>query len=141
MIAVTSQGQDSLDETHPEASLKLALPAVRHILVPLDLSHDSLTTIRQAIRLGQHFGSRITLLHVYEQPFPFEIPKGTHLKSELIKDQRQAEESLKEQGTLVRAAYPNCEWVLRSGDAGTTIVEVALELRADLIVISSHQLV
>jgi nucleotide-binding universal stress UspA family protein len=39
---------------------------------------------------------------------------------------------------LVRAAYPNCEWVFRSGDAGKAIVDVALQLRVDLIVISSH---
>jgi nucleotide-binding universal stress UspA family protein len=138
MMTTKSEAQGSMDEAQREALLELALKPVRHILVPLDLSHGSLSTIRQAIRLGQHFGSRITLLHVYQQPIAFEISRATRLNTELLKDQRQTEESLKEQGTLLRAAYPNCEWILRSGAAGTTILEVALELRADLIVISSH---
>jgi dihydrolipoamide dehydrogenase len=128
MMTTKSEAQGSLDEAQREALLELALKPVRHILVPLDLSHGSLSTIRQAIRLGQHFGSRITLLHVYQQPIAFEISRGTNFNTELIKDQRQTEESLKEQGTLLRAAYPNCEWILRSGDAGAIILEVALEL-------------
>jgi hypothetical protein len=36
------------------------------------------------------------------------------------------------------AAHPNCEWIFRSGDPGRCVVDLALELRVDLIVISSH---
>jgi hypothetical protein len=50
----------SSDDRSPEAEIKPFLPGVRQILVPIDLAQDSLRTIAYAIRLGQHFGSRLT---------------------------------------------------------------------------------
>jgi nucleotide-binding universal stress UspA family protein len=122
----------------PEAKVESFLRGVRHILVPIDLAQDSLRTIAYAIRLGQHFGSRLTLLHVYQPPIAFGIPSWTSRNAALLKDRQEVEEILKAQGALVRAAYPNCEWRMRSGDPGKSIVDVALELGVDLIVISSH---
>jgi nucleotide-binding universal stress UspA family protein len=108
----------SSDDRSPEAEIERFLRGVRHILVPIHLAQDSLRTIAYAIRLGQHFGSRLTLLHVYQPPIAFGIPSGTSGNTELWKDRQEAEETLKAQGALVRAAYPSCEWVLRSGDYG-----------------------
>jgi hypothetical protein len=51
-----------------------------------------------------------------------------------LEDRHEAEETLKAQGALVRAAYPNCEWVMRSGDAGKGILEMS---RLNLAWISS----
>jgi nucleotide-binding universal stress UspA family protein len=128
----------SSDDRSPKAEIERFLRGVRHVLVPIDLAQDSLRTIAYAIRLGQHFGSRLMLLHVYQPPIAFGIPSGTSGNTELWKDRQEAEETLKAQGALVRAAYPNCEWVLRSGDPCKGIVDVTLELGVDLIVISSH---
>jgi universal stress protein A len=128
----------SSDERSPEDKSERLLRGVRHILVPMDLAQDSLRTIAYAIRLGQHFGARLTLLHVYQPPIGFRIPCGSSRTTELLKDRQEVEEMLKAQGALVRAAYPNCEWILRSGDPSKGIVNVALELGVDLIVISSH---
>jgi nucleotide-binding universal stress UspA family protein len=128
----------SSDERSPEAEIERLLRGVRHILVPMDLAEDSLRTIAYAIRLGQHFDSRLTLLHVYQPPISFGIPSWSSRNTELLKDRQEVEEMLKAQGALVRAAYPNCEWILRSGDPGKAIVDVALELGVDLVVISSH---
>ena len=122
----------------PEVSIEGFFGGVRHILIPIYLAQDSLIAIRCAIRLAQHCGSRLTLLHVYQLPVAFGIPCGTHRNTELLKDRHEAEETLKAQGALVRAAYPNCEWVMRSGDAGKGILNVALELGVDLIVLSPH---
>ena len=112
--------------------------AVRRILVPTDLTSDSSATVRCAIHLGQDLGSRITLLHVYEPPVVLGNTIGDRTTIGLLKDHRQVEEALKALGASVRAAYPNCEWILRSGDPGVSIVEVACELGVDLILISSH---
>jgi nucleotide-binding universal stress UspA family protein len=128
----------SSDDRSPEAEMKRLLRGVRHILVPIDLAQDSLRTIAYAIRMGQHFGSRLTLLHVYQPPIAFGIPSWTSRNTELLKDRQEVEEMLKAQGALVRAAYPDCEWMLRSGEPGKAIVDVALELGVDLVVISSH---
>ncbi len=111
---------------------------LRHILVPTDLTSDSPATVRYAIHLGRHLGSRITLLHVYEPPMALGNTIRNRTTIELLKDHRQVEEALKALGTTVPAAYPNCEWILRSGDPGLCIVEVARELGVNLIVISSH---
>jgi universal stress protein A len=133
-----SQEADRFDGQERAILFKRNLHVARRILVPIDLTQESLTTIRQSIRLAQHFGARLTLLHVYQPPISFETPGRPGLKRDLLEDHRQAEETLKEQGTLVRAAYPNCEWIFRSGDPGKCVLELALELRVDLIVISSH---
>jgi len=140
MASVTPADEPTLKQSTTPAmtpSEKILL-TVRHILVPTDLTKDSLSAIRQAIHLGQYFGSRLTLLHVYLLPIAFEIPSGANIETELLKDQRQAEDALKEQGTFVRAAYPNCEWVFRTGGAVKSVADIALELRADLIVISAN---
>jgi nucleotide-binding universal stress UspA family protein len=121
-----------------EVSIEHFPREARHILVPINLAQESLGTIRCAIRLGQHFGSRLTLLHVYQLPLTFGTTSGPYRNTELSQDRHVAEEKLKAQGALVRAAYPNCEWIMHSGDAGKGILEVALKLGADLIVISSH---
>jgi nucleotide-binding universal stress UspA family protein len=126
------------DDKQQEVSIEHFLREARHILAPINLPQDSLGTIRCAIRLGQHFGSRLTLLHVYQLPFAFGTTSGTYRNTALSQDRYDAEEMLKAEGALVRAAYPNCEWLMHSGDAGKGIVEVAIELGADLIVISSH---
>jgi hypothetical protein len=109
----------SSDERSPEAETERFLRGVRHILFPINLAQNSLGTIRYAIGMGQHFGSRLTLLHVYHPPIAFGIPSGTSGNTELWKDRQEAEETLKAQGALVRAAYSNCEWVLRSSDPGS----------------------
>ena len=129
----------SSDNRSPEAEMERFLRGVRHILVPIDLAQYSLRTIAYAIHLGQHFGSRLTLLHVYQPPIVFGIPSWTSRNTEILKDRQEVEEMLKAQGALVRAAYPNCEWILRSGEPGKGIVDVALELGVDLVVISSHR--
>jgi nucleotide-binding universal stress UspA family protein len=133
-----SEEADRFDDQERAILFKGNLHVARRILVPIDLTQESLTTIRQSIRLAQHFRALLTLLHVYQPPISFETPGRPDLKTHLLEDQRQAEETLKEQGTLVRAAHPNCEWILRSGDPGRCVVDLALELRVDSIVISSH---
>jgi nucleotide-binding universal stress UspA family protein len=133
-----SKEADLFNDQERAILFKRNLHVARRILVPIDLTQQSLTTIRQSIRLAQHFCARLTLLHVYQPPISFETPGQPDLKGDLLKDRRQAEEALKEQGTSVRAAYPNCEWIFRSGDPGKCVLDLALELRADLIVISSH---
>jgi universal stress protein A len=137
-VAPSSGHFVSLDDKQQYVSIERFLRGVHHILVPINLTQDSLRTIRYAIRLGQHYSSRLTLLHVYQLPVAFGIPSGTDRNTELLKDRHEAEETLKAQGALVRAAYPNCEWVMRSGDPGKGISVVALELGVDLIVLFSH---
>ncbi len=137
-VATSSGPSVSPDDKQQEVSIESFLRGVRHILVPINLAQDSLRTIRYAIRLGQHCGSRLTLLHVYQLPVAFGIPSGTYRNTEILKDRHEAEERLKAQGALVRAAYPDCEWAMRSGNPGKGILDVALELGVDLIVISSH---
>jgi nucleotide-binding universal stress UspA family protein len=137
-VATSSGHFLSQDEKRQEVSIEHFPREARHILVPINLAQESLGTIRCAIRLGQHFGSRLTLLHVYQLPLTFGTTSGPYRNTELLQDRHVAEEKLKAQGALVRAAYPNCEWIMHSGDPGKGILEVALKLGADLIVISSH---
>src|SRR6202140_3065678 len=98
--AVSSGHSARPDDKQQEVSIESFLSEVRHILVPVNLAQDSLKTIRCAIRLGQHCGSRLTLLHVYQLPVAFGIPSGTDRNTELLEDRHEAAETLKAQGPL-----------------------------------------
>jgi universal stress protein A len=135
----TFRKHDETADSQGAELMNCSFQVVRQILVPIDLTSDFPETVRIAIHLAGDLGSKITLLHVYEPPLlALGNTIGNRITIELLKDHRQVEEALRALGATVRAAYPNCEWILRSGDPGLSIVEVACELGVDLILISSH---
>jgi universal stress protein A len=109
---------------------------LRHILVPIDFSQTSHRALDFAIPLASQFDARISLLHVIEPIiYPQEI--GPIAVSEM----RLAESALKELRTLAQKTVPaaNLNKVLtRTGLPYREITDAARQLKADLIVLTTH---
>jgi len=116
-----------------------SIPAAIHlksILVPLDFSDLSLKSLRYAAAFAEQFGARLTLLHILTMPvcpsdFPYPGPLGQdHCAS--------VERRLKE---IREAHLPGdlaVDVLVRQGFIFDGILEVARELRPDLIILSTH---
>jgi nucleotide-binding universal stress UspA family protein len=106
-----------------------------HILVPLDGSEYSERAVEPALSLAEKYGARITLLTVMLQFPESKLPVP-------IVDQRSAEHGRRYLADvramkLGTAAVP-VDLVTKYGTPAEGIVECALELQADLIVMSTH---
>lgn len=107
------------------------------ILVPTDFSEPSGKALDYAVTMATSFGAKITLLHVYQLPseaFPY--GSGTfppELQGEIADGVAAALAKLV-------ARYPKAGLQSRAeiGDARDTIIAVAKEIGADLILLGSH---
>ncbi|MCB9598013.1 MAG: universal stress protein [Sandaracinaceae bacterium] len=114
---------------------------VTSILCPVDFSSTSEEAARYAVSLAQSVGaSRITFLHVFQPPiYPLPEAAGTFLDAEAqraIKDHFRREL----EGLAMRHSGHGVEVEpkLVEGFPHPTIVDTALELGADLIVLATH---
>jgi len=122
-------------------TLRRIIPAttqLKRILVPVDFSSSSNQALRYAVRLAQHFGSEITLLHIVQRtfvaPFPEVPPYLDYIEADFENAER-ALQTLAAQQTLKSSAIRT---VVRTGLAAHEIVEAARDLDSDLIVIATH---
>jgi nucleotide-binding universal stress UspA family protein len=116
-----------------ESSLK-----IRHILAPTDLSEESRKGLNYAIRLAQHFGANLTILHVYTSPDISESGADSDAARRFRRQQKPAEELLNGIWEEVRARHVPCDTVFEWGQPNDLILAAARNLAADLIVLSTH---
>lgn len=114
----------------------------KHILVPTDGSKLSDRAVKEATRLAQALGAKVTLLHVIpDQVWPM-YAESAVVMSQYSTKQLRAESQAYADDLLAKA-------VKRAGAAASTvsvfsdvpydaIVKTAAKLKADLIVMSSH---
>jgi universal stress protein A len=117
---------------------------LRRILVPVDFSSYSRAALEWALTLAQPFGARVDLLHVWATP-DYTSPE---MFVELPGEARQTLAGYAEKRAEVAmnsflADFPNpgnvpIETRLESGDATSTIVNVATEGFYDLVVMGTH---
>ena len=108
----------------------------RHLLVPLDGSGLAEAVLPPAAALVERLGASLTLLHVMERDAPTTIHGERHLTEE-----RDAEHYLAEvERRLALGDRPVARHVheAKEGDVALAIVWHAKELRADLVVLSTH---
>ena len=105
-----------------EPDLEIAL---RQILYPTDLSEESFSAARHAVSFALEYASHLTVLHVV----PSAIRASTKLLVRAFRDEVRA--------IIFAEAEPWCEpeCVVESGDPAETILKVAKERQADLIVL------
>lgn len=120
---------DCAPENHPGCA------RVERILVPLDLSDESMHGLQYAIPLARQFGAKLTLLHVLSPPicmsdFPYPGPGGEDCFDAiegLLNDIRAREIPPGiESETMVRQAF-----------VVDGILDAARETNADMIVLSA----
>jgi nucleotide-binding universal stress UspA family protein len=126
---------------HEEGRTWAAPGIVGHVLCATDLSRGSATTVRYALSLAAEYQARVTLLHVIEG---FELEEGpAYLARPRVEELRgQAESAARRE---LRKAVPADvrEWcdvseAVAFGKVADQAVRVAIERRADLIVLGSR---
>ncbi len=113
----------------------------KHILVPVDGSDTSLAAIRRAVALAKAFDSRVSAIYVID-PYPF-TGAGTDLaygqEQYLVAANGEAKASLDMAGSAAAAAGLQIQVLVIEGHAvHRGIVETAVDVGADLIVMGSH---
>jgi len=111
------------------------LAGLKKILCPIDFDQNSIDALKLAFRLAAQNDAELTVLHVDTLPFePSEIPVRQPLP-EWKKDALAQMQALIDENLGTEAA---CELVVEQGDAARNIMEVAADLRPDLIVMATH---
>ena len=106
--------------------------AFERILVPLKIGLIGEEVLGTAIKLAEEHGSVITALHVVR------VPLDKPLDAEVVEAEERAEASLAEAKLLAAELGVTVDGVLaRARAIGEAIVDVAVEHRADLIVMGS----
>ena len=138
-----SEVSSSWEEGIPAAESD-SLAGYRKFLVPIDFSEHSQKTVESATQLALLTGGSITLLHVFQVPnYPAAFYQGLYTEHEQVKIQvdslkREANAQLSFVIEQITATGLEAQPLLRIGTAYDEIVNVAKEIRADLIVIGSH---
>ena len=111
---------------------------IKVILVPTDLRPESMIALRYALTLAKQFDANLTLLHVLEEPYTSdtELEPGSEELPVLKKSNEERELALLEEE--LRLEYRNCRSCFRVGSPFRQIVREAENIKASLIVISSH---
>ncbi len=114
----------------------------RHIICPIDESELSAVGLKHASYLSKAMGARLSVLHVVEKWY-----RATHLVTD-SKEWSTIHEDWLEKGRVLlettvdglrKQDLHNIETVLKEGDAAHEIVALAVEQRADLIVMATHR--
>ncbi len=134
------RGEESETAPSPAPEEVSAAGRPREILVCLDRSVRGERSLEHAAALAQRFGSRLTLLHVLEQPLrPSGAPAFSPpdpLEWEILRaDSKSYLERLRRR-LLEQGIEANARLV--EGHAPTRIVREARETGADLVVLASH---
>jgi nucleotide-binding universal stress UspA family protein len=122
-----------------KAKISRLLPVeIKTILVPTDLRPESMIALRYALTLAKQFDANLTLLHVLEEPYTSdtELEPGAEELLVLKKNNEERELALWEEE--LRSEYLNCRSCFRVGSPFRQIVREAENIKANLIVISSH---
>ncbi|HET7215673.1 MAG TPA: universal stress protein [Terriglobia bacterium] len=115
---VLTVGPHALNRPSEEVTL-------RQILYPTDLSAESFAAAPLALSLALEYGSRLTVLHAV----PAAIRTSARLLARAFRDELQ--------GIFPSETVPWCEpdCLVESGDPAETILKIARERKADLIVL------
>lgn len=126
-----SQVRPSLDSCRSSNQL-------RKIIVPVDLTSDSPTSIDYAISLAKAYGSTLNLVYLYQEPYVVEQSSRSR-GCDLFREQRRKifadfYKLLRE----TRNRYPDSIGYFEYGNPEREIEVIARRLHADLIIVSVH---
>jgi universal stress protein A len=109
---------------------------LKNILVPLDFSERSLKSLQYAVAFAKQFGAKITLLHVISAPvYTVDFSYYPPLRPEQLAG---IEGQLEDLRTRKIPAELPVDIAVREGLVFDGILEMAREIRADLIIATTH---
>ena len=114
----------------------------KNILAPINLESSSKVELLEALKLAQKFNSKVFLLSVHEQFKSKEEMVMSRVSintiSEEIKEAAiEAKNKLKQMVDDTEFGDVECDYILRDGKPEDAIVDIALELNINLIVMST----
>jgi universal stress protein A len=120
----------------PEPFKKSAV-SIHKILVAVDLTEHSKSTISYAAQIAKCLNASIVLVHVFAPTALTEFPKEYryHLVEELRRD---SEMRLRDLSEAVHDMKVPCNAVFMIGDPAERVGALALNMKADLIITASH---
>lgn len=113
-------------------------PAYNHLLLAVDFAPETDSVVERARQMMEKCEARLTLLHVVEHlPMSYSgdliLPDDYDLEQELLEVAKKQMAALGE-----RLGVPAAEQHIEIGTTGRTILRLAANLEADLIVLGSH---
>lgn len=119
----------------------LKMSIMKNIIVTLDFEEHNTVLMDKAVELAKKFGSKVWLIHI-----AMEVPDfvGYRVGPQYIRDSRAEElrtehRMLQSYSEKIRKMDVECEGLLISGATVEAILAEAEKLKADLIVIGSHE--
>lgn len=110
----------------------------RRILVPVDLTDDSMPVAQRAKVLATAFGAAVELLHVVEfvpvEPMGETLMPAVAIEEELVQRARQRLAALRDQ-----LGFTSAPAHVESGNVKAEIIRVARDRGVDLIVLGSRE--
>jgi universal stress protein A len=112
--------------------------AYKHVLLAVDFSPATEPTARRAVELAQHYGARLSLIHVVEYlPVPMDtelmLPPLAGVEEQLMENARRRLAQTAERLNIADAPRH-----VELGSTKLEILRVAGAERVDLIVVGSH---
>jgi len=107
----------------------------KHVLLATDLSDDCSAFTQHAREVSDAFNARLSLIHIIE---PLPVYAYSYIDSVGLEKQQfeDAKEALTELGKKFKVAPE--DQVIKIGQAKAEIIEVADQLKVDLIIAGSH---
>ena len=115
------------------------MSAYNHVLIAVDLTDDSPVVAYRGLEVASRFNARVTLLHVVEF-VPVDpagealLPPPLDLEGELVEGAKQRLDEL-----CVTLRIKDAPRLVANGVIKMELVRVAREIKADLIVLGSHE--
>ena len=112
----------------------------RHILCPTDLKERAFISLKKAVQIAHQFNARITILNVHSEFMDKHEREMLRVSVDNLKEKYQqvAIESKEEMKAAIHELHAEdieLSYLLRKGKPADTIIDVAAEEEADLIVI------
>ncbi len=115
---------------------------VKTILWPTDLSKNSLKALRHVVSLAEKYGARVVVLYVGtdlgSMLTAYGYPNQEHLQHFREWELKHAREQMQQLCEPHLKACQALEIKLVEGDAATEILKTADEVKADMIVLTTH---
>ena len=112
-------------------------PRFKHILIPLDLSEQSLEALETAVEMARQGGARLTMLHVIET---IEQADDEEIQSFYATLQERARQRLDELARRFAADELTLDGEIIYGRRGPQIVQYSLDHEIDLVVLKSPKI-
>ncbi len=115
---------------------------IKHILFPTDTSRMSVAGFPLAVNLARRYGARITVLNVHQEFMSKEEMLTLRVSpshfEEIMREKALASRVEIDKMIAAEEAGDLCTVILREGHPRKKIIEVAAELEADMIVMTSN---